>query len=63
MAGMVSFGPGVLLFGRILKAGGNSKASVVVGTACIALLFLVVTVGVAWAMLRLDKRTSAPAGK
>jgi hypothetical protein len=57
MAGMLSLGPGVLLFGRIVKAGGHSKPAVVAGTACIALLFVVVTVAVSWATLRLEKKT------
>jgi hypothetical protein len=56
LAGMLSLGPGVILFGRIVKAGGHSKPSVVAGTACIALLFGVVTVAVAWATLRLERR-------
>jgi hypothetical protein len=56
LAGMLSLGPGVFLFGRIVKAGGGSKPAVVAGTACIALLFAVVTVAVAWATLRLEQK-------
>ena len=56
LAGMLSLGPGVLLFGRISKAGGGSKPAVIAGTACIAVIFLVVTVAVTWVTFRLEKK-------
>jgi hypothetical protein len=56
MAGMVSMAPGVLLFGRIVKAGGGSKLAVVAGTALIALIFYLVSIVVARATLRLEPR-------
>jgi hypothetical protein len=56
LAGILSFGPGVLLFGSVVKAGGHSKVAVVAGTACIAALFVVVSLVVAWATLRLQQK-------
>jgi hypothetical protein len=53
---MLSMGPGVFLFARIVKAGGGSKPAVIAGTACITLLFVIVTVAVAWATFRLEPR-------
>jgi hypothetical protein len=56
MAGLLSMGPGVLLFGRIVKAGGGSKLSVAAGTALITLSFGLVAWVVARLTLRLEPR-------
>jgi hypothetical protein len=56
MAGMLSLGPGILLFGRIVKAGASSKVSVAVATAVLGLIFGLVTWTVARVTLRLEPR-------
>lgn len=56
MAGILSLGPGILLFGRIAKAGGNSKLAVAGGTVVVALVFGVVTWAVSRLTLRLERR-------
>jgi len=53
---MLSMGPTVLLFGRIVKAGGGSKLSVFAGTALIALTFGAVAVLVARLTMRLEPK-------
>jgi predicted RNA-binding Zn-ribbon protein involved in translation (DUF1610 family) len=39
MGGLVGMGPGVLIFGRVARAGGNSKISIVLATAAVLAFF------------------------
>lgn len=57
MSGVLSIGPAVLLFSRVVKAGGGSKLSVTLGTALIVLIFSGVTCAVAWATMRLESKS------
>jgi hypothetical protein len=53
MGGLVSLFPGILLFGRIVKAGGGSRLAVVEGTIVLALGFAVVSIACGRLALRL----------
>jgi len=53
VGGLLGLGPGVLLFGRIVKVGGHSRAAVIVGTATIMLVFGLASILFARVMLAL----------
>lgn len=51
--GLLGFGPGVLLFGRLARAGSSSTAIALGGTAAVLLCFGLGSMGLAWLTLRL----------
>jgi hypothetical protein len=56
IGGLLGMGPAILVFGRIVKAGGNSRLSVLLGTVFVAMSFFVVSIIFARLALRLQPK-------